>query len=273
MDQLLNPEACLVLQAHDEHSFCEQALSVSPVYQISKLALIAECCKIESYVGQAQEYSQTHHGELFYDSDSQLYLFDIRLENCSISNILLRFVLPPDKVLCLYGMHIVLAKRSSPMSIFDNQNTIRRAMIECRLDDSKLSESAAKCKAFMLASMDRYGTQTNAQQKQHMFNNNNTTPNPSSTSSSGVINDLSSQSSHIGDHQAGAECIDNSETSSEPPFLRPSSSLSEMLVKQYIDSKFLDFERMIDSKLRAMELRQNEKLDKIISVIESINRK
>ncbi|XP_055540307.1 uncharacterized protein LOC129726998 [Wyeomyia smithii] len=252
-DDLLNPDGCLVLESGEDQSFCEQVLSVHPGYHLTAIALIAECCTIESYIGKAQEYNHTYHGDLIFDGESRLYRFDILFDaNEGPSDVTLRFIVPSGANLCLYGTHLILVKNSNSLG---SEVSLNQAMLECHLDDEKLSEKAAKAKAFLLASMGKHLQQPHAAVQIRNTLNNNTDLYP----------------------DAGDDHIERRDI--EPDKIEPhqppefSSLFGELLVKQYIDKKLTELEGAIDIKLKAMEVRQNQKLDKIISLLEFIENK
>lgn len=219
--------------------FCEQTVSVSPVYQVTRLALIAECAKLELHVGRTQEYYQTYQGELIFQTDdSQLYRFDVEFENAGIAEFMLRFITPPGEPLCLYGMHLLIERNTNPLGLLASDSTLNRAMLDCQLDDRKLSETAARCKAFIVASMRNrmFGSQ-------NVVNNN---PDAESGASTGTASDTSSSSS-----------------------IRATGGGSEtMAIGRYIDEKFRQLEASLEAKLQVIETRQSEKLDRILALLQ-----
>ncbi|EDS31581.1 conserved hypothetical protein [Culex quinquefasciatus] len=239
-DRLLNPDGCVVLATPDDSAkpvFCEQTVSVSPVYQVTRLALIAECAKLELHVGRTQEYYQTYQGELIFQTDdSQLYRFDVEFENTGIAEFMLRFITHPGEPLCLYGMHLLIERNTNPLGLLASDSTLNRAMLDCQLDDRKLSETAARCKAFIVASM-----------RNRMFGSQN------------VVNNNP-------DAESGASTGTASDTSSS---IRATGSGSEtMAIGRYIDEKFRQLEASLEAKLQAIETRQSEKLDRILALLQ-----
>ncbi|XP_058813757.1 uncharacterized protein LOC131677752 [Topomyia yanbarensis] len=265
-DDLLDPDTCLVLEVGEQECFCEQTICIHPAYQISDLALIAECATIESYVGRMHEYNQTHHGHLIFDGDAKLYRFDVSLQSCTVSELVLRYIVPPKNPLCIYGLHLNLAKNSNSLGLFSGKSTINQAMLKYQLDDTKLSEKAIKCKEFMLTAM---GNNTRQQQPpetgqlQNIFNNNIVPPPVGST----VPNTPTPSEGNLSSHQHPND-PGGANNFIQPPL----GSFSDML-KGYIDTKILELESALDAKLQAMELRQNQKLDNILSLLESISNK
>lgn len=238
-DRLLNPDGCVVLAGSevDSSKFCEQNVSVNPVYQVVRLALIAECAKLEFHVGRTQEYYQTYQGEMIFQTDdSQLFRFDVEFENAGIAEFMLRFITPPGEPLCLYGMHLLIERNTNPLGLLASDSTLNRAMIDCSLEDRRLSEAAAKCKAFIVASM-----------RNRMFGGGG-----NSSSQNAVNNnpDESAASTSTGDEA------------------KPESMAQ---VHRYIDEKFRLLEASFDAKLQAIETRQNEKLDQILTLLQSKN--
>ncbi|XP_053698586.1 uncharacterized protein LOC128745537 [Sabethes cyaneus] len=251
-DDLLDPDSCLVLESGEDQSFCEQVISIHPGYQLTAIALIAECCTIELYIGKSQEYNNTHHGELIFDAESKLYRFDISFDASKPTfDVTLRYIIAPGKNLCLYGTHLILMKKSN---FLGNEDSINQAMLACHLDDTELSEKAVKCKAFLLASMERQAQQVlSTVHKQNTFNNNTT---------------LCSKSAVQTDRRS----IDPDDMEQHPA-PESSSFFDKIVIKQYIDAKIAELEGAIDIKLKAMEVRQNQKLDKIISLLGCIENK
>uniref|UniRef100_A0A1Q3EYI0 Uncharacterized protein n=1 Tax=Culex tarsalis TaxID=7177 RepID=A0A1Q3EYI0_CULTA len=237
-DRLLNPDGCVVLAAPDDASaktkFCEQTVSVNPVYQVTRLALIAECAKLEFHVGRTQEYYQTYQGELIFETDgSQLYRFDAVFECSGIADFMLRFITPPGEPLCLYGMHLLIERNTNPLGLLASDSSLNRAMIDCQLDDRKLSQTAARCKAFIVASM-----------RNRMFGGGQDTVNNNADEGGGT----SSSSSIEATLPAGS---------------------SEAIAMRYIDEKFRQLETSLDAKLQAIESRQSEKLDRILALLQA----
>lgn len=263
-EKLLNPEACVVLETDQKNEFCEQTISVNPLYQVTKLALIAECRRIESFVGKTSEYYQTHNGELVvFAAGSELYRFDVQFEVCGTADFILRYITPGGSPLCLYGVHLVLEKNSNPLGMFASDSTLNRAMIELRVKDSKLSDKAARCKQFVLDSMGHNGFLSTQKLFQSVMNNNmaNTAAGTSADPSLGGSSQPSQSST--GDDPGGAAPPENSAV----------PSISELLAKQYMDAKFAALEAKIDAKLEALESRQNQKLDEIVSLLRGISSK
>ncbi|EAT37614.1 AAEL010412-PA [Aedes aegypti] len=262
-EKLLNPDACIVLVPDPKTEFCEQTISVNPVYQITKLALLAECRRIESFVGKAPEYYQTHHGELVFDDGTELFRFDIQFEVCGTAELILRYITPAKGSLCLYGTHLILEKNSNPLGMFASDSTLNRAMIDLRVNDSKLSEKAARCKQFVLDSMALNGL--NAQKLfQNMMNYNIA----NSASSAGPTT-----SAGRGGSTRPARCPPENDCDEASPLGTSGSSFGELVAKQYMDAKFAALEAKIDAKLEALESRQNQKLDEILTLLKSISTK
>ncbi|XP_058467671.1 uncharacterized protein LOC131440419 [Malaya genurostris] len=264
-DDLLNPDACLVLGADMNEKFCEQTITIHPAHLISRLALIVECATIESYVGRIREYNQTHHGDLIFDNDTKLYRFDISLKPCNASELTLRYVLSAEHSLCIYGLHINLTRNANVVNMLAKKaTTIDQAMLECRLNDSKMSEKAIKCKEYVLASMEKSTRQKNIE-FENIFNNNVATLKSSSVSDapSSSKETLQIQPQNPGDPGTTNHIFQFPQF---PPF-------SEALIKEYIDTKMLELEAALDAKLQAMEFRQNKKLDNILSLLECISNK
>lgn len=262
-EKLLNPEACIVLepQGQQKTDFCEQTISVNPSYQISRLALLGECRRIESFVGKTSEYYQTHNGEQVPDVGAELFRFNIQFEVCGTSDLILRYITPTKEPLCLYGMHMALEKNSNPLGMFASDSTLNRAMIDLKVKDSKLSEKAARCKQFVLDSMALNSLNTN-KLFQNMMNYNiaNTAcsiPTGAEATSSGKRIPASDDSAPSG--------------SSATP--SSSSTVTELIAKQYLDAKFAALEAKIDAKLEALESRQNQKLDEIVALLKGISTK
>ncbi|XP_065081434.1 uncharacterized protein LOC135704000 [Ochlerotatus camptorhynchus] len=263
-EKLLNPDACLVLEPNSDREPCEQSISVNPMYQVIKLAILAECSRIESYVGKIPEYNQTHSGQLVFADGSQLYRFDVQFEVCGTAEFILRYISPRNEQLCLYGLHLVLEKNSNPLGMFASDSTLNRAMIDLRVDDSKLSERAARCKEFLLSTMT---SSSNNLSKYKSFQNilNYNIANAVSVAS-GSTSGTGSNVSRPTPQTTGA---DPGGTSSAPR----GPSLSEAVAKQYIDGKFAALEAKIDARLEALESRQNQKLDEMLALLKSISMK
>ncbi|XP_055584954.1 uncharacterized protein LOC129737815 [Uranotaenia lowii] len=228
-DELLNLESCLVLSTPNSETFCEQSISTNPVYRIVKLALIAECSKIETYLNRTGEYHRTYDGDLIFDGGdgSKLYRFDLdfgKPHNCM--ELKLRFVAPRNENLCLYGMQLVLRKNGNPMAMFS------AAFSQDRGEEMSREELTER--------MAQLGTRPN-HQSLHMFNNH--------SSSLGRFSNRPDPG-----------------TSHGPP------SFTEVLLKQYIDDKFSQLEQLLDKKFSALETKQNEKLDRILALLETNNK-
>lgn len=249
-----------MLEPNNERQPCEQTISVNPMYQVIKLAILAECSKIESYVGKIPEYHQTHNGQLVFDDGSQLYRFDVQFEVCGTSEIILRYISPRNEQLCLYGMHLVVEKNSNPLGTFSSDSTLNRAMIELRVDDSKLSEKAVRCKEFLLSTATSNSNNLGKYKSlQNILNYNiaNTVPCGNEPAIGAGSNGPM--------HTMPTSGVDPGGTSSAPW----EQSFIGNIAKQYIDSKFEVLEAKLDARLES----QSQKLDEILTLLKSISMK
>lgn len=241
LEDLLNPDACLVLEAEGRQESCEQTISVNPFFQVVKLAILAECSRIESFLGRIPEYNQTHDGRLVFDDGSRLYRFDLVFKANGASNFMFRYICPRHQPLCLYRVYLVLERNANPLI---SSSILNRAMIADRVDDSKLSERAARCKEFLLGTI---------------CSNNNQ-----------IFHDTSNYNIANAVPAAGQSTVPDPAGTSDDR--RPGHPLGETaLVKQYIDQKFAALEAKIDTRLEALESRQNEKLDQMLALLKGFS--
>ncbi|XP_062558341.1 uncharacterized protein LOC134223216 [Armigeres subalbatus] len=255
-ENLLNPEACVVLEPDEKTEYCEQTLSVNPIYQVTRLAVLAECRRVESFVGKPPEYHQTHHGQLIFDEGSELYRFDIQFEVCGTAEFIIRYITTAKEPLCLYGMHLVLEKNSNPLGMFASDSTLNRARIETRIKDCTLSEKAARCKEFVLDSVAQNNL-ISQKMSRYMMNNNISTMAVDGSATSRDRRDSTGRPPAKDDDPGGTT---SAQYSKYPPFM-------ETVVRQYMDQKFSALEDKINAKLESLELRQNKKLDEILSLL------
>uniref|UniRef100_A0A182N5Q4 Uncharacterized protein n=1 Tax=Anopheles dirus TaxID=7168 RepID=A0A182N5Q4_9DIPT len=263
LDDLLDLDKCLILSAPDGQEACEMRLSIAPMYLPRAVSLVVECPVIECYHGRLNEYDSTYHGELVYTlEDVKVFRFDIRIPT-DIDELQLKFISDKSEPLCLYGTRLYLVRNADPLRtmMMMSGRKINPIAVQLRLQDTDLSEKAENCKRLILGSM-----QTT---EQNIANNNTTAqPEPSwpdrNTDPAGAVTTdpdggtLPKLFSKM-DLQAGG-----------PQNMNP--ALIEIAMKQYIDAKFAELGRALDSRLASLEARQNAKFDRILELLEEKSR-
>ncbi|XP_052867200.1 uncharacterized protein LOC128273301 [Anopheles cruzii] len=250
LDELLDLEMCLVLSGTDRPEACEMQLSFIPLYLPRAVSLVVECPVIECYYGRLNEYYRTFHGELVYTLDEvKVFRFDIRFTS-DIDELQLKFISPNTHPLCLYGTRLYMERNPNPlrtMMAASAGSRINVASVQQRLQNTELSEKAESCKRLVLGSL---GPST-----QNAANNN---PSPAAGDEQ---QSLDSNLAHLLGKVLQTDTVPNANGGSVP-------SLVETSIKHYIDKKFVELEHLIESKLCALERRQNEKLDQILGLLQ-----
>uniref|UniRef100_A0A182F6Q8 Uncharacterized protein n=2 Tax=Anopheles albimanus TaxID=7167 RepID=A0A182F6Q8_ANOAL len=264
LDELLDLESCLVLtDSDDRNEACEMQLSFIPLYLPRAVSLVVECPVIECYYGRLNEYLRTVHGELVYTlGEVKVFRFDIRLANDDIDELQLKFITQTThhKPLCLYGTRIYLARNPNPLRTVMAAATSGRinvAKVQQRLQNADLSSRAESCKRLVLGSLASTGGQNAV--------NNNPSPSPTHAAPPEVGTKRDEVDTTLLNLFSRMQTVPSSEATV------PGGStftMMEALMKQYIDGKFAELERLFDSKISAMERRQSDKLDQILVLLQ-----
>ncbi|ETN64048.1 hypothetical protein AND_004221 [Anopheles darlingi] len=262
LDELLDLESCLVLtDTDDRNEACEMQLSFIPLYLPRAVSLVVECPVIECYYGRLNEYLRTVHGELVYTlGDVKVFRFDLRLANDDIDELQLKFITQTTvhKPLCLYGTRLYLARNPNPLRTVmaaASSGRINVAKVQQRLQNTDLSSRAESCKRLVLGSLASSGAQNAA--------NNNPSPSPSAAPP-----EIGTKRDEVDSTLLNLFSRMQTVPSSEGTVTGSAIAMMEALMKQYIDAKFAEMERLFESKMNAMERRQSDKLDQILILLQ-----
>ncbi|XP_050070686.1 uncharacterized protein LOC126558679 [Anopheles maculipalpis] len=246
LEELLDLEMCLILSGTDEQEACEMRLTFAPLYLPRAVSLVVECPVIECYYSRLNEYHSTCHGELVYTlEDVKVFRFDIRIGK-DIDELQLKFISNKGEPLCLYGTRLYLTRNTDPlrtMMAMMGGRKIDPVAVQNRLQATDLSEKAEKCKRMILGSM--------LSSEQNIVNNN------------AVPEVATKQETDVppSDKTTLPTLFSKME-------LQPGTLPMEMVMKQYIDAKFIELKQLLDNRLSALEARQNTKLDRILTLLQ-----
>uniref|UniRef100_A0A182QRL6 Uncharacterized protein n=1 Tax=Anopheles farauti TaxID=69004 RepID=A0A182QRL6_9DIPT len=258
LDDLLDLDKCLILSASDDQEACEMRLSIAPMYLPRAVSLVVECPVIECYHGRLNEYNRTYHGELVYTLEEvKVFRFDIRIPT-DMDALQLKFISHKKEPLCLYGTRLYLVRNSDPLRtmMMMGGRKINPIAVQHRLQGTELSEKAEKCKRLIMGAM---------QTTEQNIENNNTVSessfpaDPTTVPVQALANEtdgptLPNLFSKLDLLAAGSEHFN--------------PTLIEIAMKQYIDTKFVELHRALDSRLASLEARQNAKFDRILELLE-----
>lgn len=249
LEDLLDLDMCLILSGTDEQEACEMRLSIAPLYLPRAVSLVVECPVIECYYGRLNEYHSTYHGELVYTlEDVKVFRFDIRI-GTDIDELQLKFISNKGEPLCLYGTRLYLARNTDPlrtMMAMMGGRKIDPVAVQHRLQATDLSEKAEKCKRMILGSM--------LSSEQNIVNNN-------------TVPEAATKQETDAPPSDTADCTTLPKLFSKIE-LQPSTVPLEIVMKQYIDAKFIELQHLLDNRLSALEARQNTKLDRILALLQ-----
>uniref|UniRef100_A0A182XJ02 Uncharacterized protein n=1 Tax=Anopheles quadriannulatus TaxID=34691 RepID=A0A182XJ02_ANOQN len=305
LDDLLRYDQCLVLSGSEDQEPCEMHLTITPLYLVRGVSIIAECPVVEVYYGRLREYNRTVHGELLYTIvDGHVYRYDLSIET-ETSELHVKFIMDdPSEPVSLYTTHLYLMRNTDPLRamrmMMAESKLINPDAVQQRLQGATLSERAERCKHLILGSM------LSAQQN---FENNNARLSSIAAAAAGSMPldnidvahsnaqssvEASSPSNHTpaanNDGQPAAaaasmhdniHAVNNNVQSSAGSGV-PLSVLPDMAnlalsvangnietrIKQYIDAKFVQLEHFVDNRLADLAARQDQKLDRLLELLQ-----
>ena len=152
-----------MLENHNDHTY-EMEINVMPLYIPRVISVIAECPKIEVYLGNILEYDLTYYGD-YIDTieETKLFRFDVRIES-NVTKASLKFIVKSDK-LYIYGIHLALVKNPNPLGF--PTKTIDFDEVQRMLSGSKveLSDKAKECKEHLAKSITNYKKPNDMEEK------------------------------------------------------------------------------------------------------------
>lgn len=221
---------------------CEISLKIKPTHNIALITVITTCSKLEVFKGSASasrslsEYYKTCYGELIDDFEGiKTFRFDITFDrittNCSMH------MITSEEEIWLYGLQISLQENCKFLQGIMSTSRINLAEVQQMLDESKfgISENAQKCKNFL-------ETYTNLTHR---------IP-PEMTNLAGATSSFSETAAAI------------------PNNANLPAMYEHNPLKEIIDNHFIRIEAQIDMKFRDFEERQNEKIDKLMKLMEQL---
>lgn len=278
VSNIISDDFSTLLEGNEEEkSACELTFQIKPTRTPSLISIVVtDCHKLEVFSGPYNEYLETIESE-FVDEieEAKIYRFDIFIDQ-PITSITLKFFTPKLE-LWIYGIQILLKKNANYLTNFLNlaglgggggggipglsaSSSINFQNVDQMLSASNtsLSENAEKCKQFV----ESYSKMAHVLPS---LNGTNDIMNFSKLTLDDIPEDEKQDL-----NRDERNCEERKERVMSTGPLENGREL--LLLKMYIDEKFKKMEDKFCKKLNEMEERQNVKLDKILFMLENVNK-
>lgn len=233
-DEIISDENAVLLQKGESNEACELLVRLKrPFYKIDSLSLVCTAPKLELFLGPLKEYAETLYGEIADDEDDNgaNEAFSYRYDIEVQKSGITELILKLLTTTDDICIFGVLIQIAPNPNGITTGTEINMENVQKMLSNTgqKISPSAEKCMLFMQTAKQMKGIGGNAQ------------------SSTALLEHMK-------------QALANREA--------PSTEL-EAALKTHIDNKFEQLERKITTHLNTVLSEQNEKLDKILQLMEN----
>ncbi|KAH8359897.1 hypothetical protein KR093_009347 [Drosophila rubida] len=232
LDDVVNEQRAVLFSNNESASVpCELHFEISPRFKIAALTLVCSAPKVEVFVGTTQEYLETIYGEALEEDESDVPIRPYRYD-----------VEIDRSGIANINLKLLTSCKEiciygAMLHIAPNPNGIT-TQLQQTFDLQKIQELLHKGGSNSSSSSSQIKPEDNAEKMQKFM-----------SLMKGITGHSQSQ---------------------EPAAALP-ANLDVNSVKQHIDNKFEQLERLITKRLDEIQLQQTEKLDKIIAMLENQN--
>ncbi|XP_017483702.1 PREDICTED: uncharacterized protein LOC108372503 [Rhagoletis zephyria] len=251
LEQVIGKQNAVLLKRDDTNNPCEIHLQLKvPIYKIESITTVCTAPKLELFLGPLKEYTETLYGETAEDDENGdvfSYRYDIEVQKSGITECTLKLLTSSDEI-CIFGFLLQIAPNPNGITTGVDINFHN---VQKMLSSQKISPSAEKCMLFMKAANQMKGVAGGGQSSLALLEQ-------MKTALAGKV-----QSAKGGEDYSNIN-EGNSPNPAHLPLLDP-------VLKTHIDNKFDQLEHKITAHLDKALVDQNDKLDKILQILENRN--
>ncbi|XP_053945172.1 uncharacterized protein LOC128854794 [Anastrepha ludens] len=253
LEEIIGKQNAILLKKTPNSDPCELHIRLpSSIYKIESVTTVCTASKLELFLGPLKEYTETLYGEPADDDDNGevfSYRYDIEVQKSGVTECSFKLLTSCDEI-CIFGILLQIAPNPNGITTGADINFLN---VQKMLSNTgqNISPSAEKCMLVMQAANQIKGFAGTGQSSLSFFDQMKQTL-ADRIHSATVKEDYSNKNT------------ENMAEESPLPEL-------ETALKTHIDHKFSELERKITAHLELVLSQQNDKLDKIMQILENRN--